>query len=119
MVAKVRTHSRFSLSVRMNRSAQPLPSGARTKARTLDAEEGDLRLEVVRHVLRTMVMPHGQTAGDRLAEPAEALPHAMPDRLQGLEAGSLRMRVDPDTFSGAMIDRDTHRGLAFAGNCRC
>src|SRR5207248_7406085 len=86
--------------------------------RTLDAEEGDLRLEVVRHVLRSMVMPHGQTAGDRLAEPAEALPHALPDRLQGLEAGSLRMRVDPDTFSGAMIDRDKHRGLAFAGDCR-
>src|SRR4029434_5366939 len=34
--------------------------------RTLDAEEGDLGLEVVRHVLRSMVMPHGQTAGDRL-----------------------------------------------------
>jgi len=64
--------------------------------RTLDAEEGDLLLEVVRHVLRSMVMPHGETTGDRLAEPAEALPHALADRLQGLEAGSLRMRVDPD-----------------------
>ena len=32
IVSKVRTQSRFSLSVRMNRSAQPLPSGARTKA---------------------------------------------------------------------------------------
>ena len=29
---EVPTHSRFSFSVRMNRSAQPLPSGARTKA---------------------------------------------------------------------------------------
>ncbi len=32
MVAKNRTQSRFSFSVRMKRSAQPLPSGARTKA---------------------------------------------------------------------------------------
>src|SRR3954464_11024368 len=32
MVSKVRTQSRFSFRVRMNRSAQPLPSGARTKA---------------------------------------------------------------------------------------
>ena len=64
-------------------------------------------------------MPHGQTAGDRLAEPAEALPHALADRLQGLEAGSLRMRVDPDTFGGAMIDRDEDRGLAFASDGRC
>src|SRR5438477_13168550 len=88
MVSKVRTHSRFSLSVRMNRSAQPLPSGARTKAGELSMPRKAISvLEVVRHVLRSMVMPHGQTAGDRLAEPAEALPHALPDRLQGLEAG--------------------------------
>src|SRR3954447_11352070 len=32
MVSKVRTQSRFSFNVRMKRSAQPLPSGARTKA---------------------------------------------------------------------------------------
>ena len=66
-----------------------------------------------------MVMPHGEAAGDRLAEPAEALPHALSDRLQGVEAGSLRMGVDPDTFGGAMIDRDEHRGLAFASDGRC
>jgi hypothetical protein len=50
MVSKVRTQSRFSLSVRMNRSAQPLPSGARTKAAELSAEEGDLLLKMVPHV---------------------------------------------------------------------
>jgi hypothetical protein len=32
MVRKVLTQSRSSFSVRMDRSAQPLPSGARTKA---------------------------------------------------------------------------------------
>src|SRR3954470_3771305 len=31
-VSKRRTHSRFSFRVRMNRSAQPLPSGSRTNA---------------------------------------------------------------------------------------
>src|SRR5207248_2552747 len=86
--------------------------------RTLDPEEGDLLLEVVRHVLRSMVVPHGEAAGARLAEPTEALPHALPDRLQGVEAGSLRMRVDPDTFGGAMIDRDEHRRLTLAGDRR-
>src|SRR4051812_49679549 len=65
-----------------------------------------------------MVMPHGEAAGARLAEPTEALPHALPDRLQCLEAGSLRMSVDPDTFCGAMINRDEHRRLAFAGDRR-
>jgi len=65
-----------------------------------------------------MVMPHGQTAGNRLGNPAEALPHALADRLQGLETSGLCMGVDADAFSGAMIDRDEHRGLAFAGNRR-
>ena len=32
MVAKGQTHSRFSFKVRMKRSAQPFPSGSRTKA---------------------------------------------------------------------------------------
>jgi len=69
--------------------------------------------------LRTKFLTVPQTAGDRLAEPAEALPHALADRLQGLEVGSLRMRVDPNTFGGAMIDRNEHRGLAFASDGRC
>ena len=63
-------------------------------------------------------MPHGKAAGDRLAEPTEAPPHALADRLQRLKAGSLPVRVDPDTFGGAMIDRDEHRGLALASNGR-
>ena len=31
MVSKLRTHNRFSFSVRMKRSATPFPSGSRTK----------------------------------------------------------------------------------------
>ena len=37
-VLKRRTHNRFSFRVRMNRSAQPLPSGARTKAGELSMQ---------------------------------------------------------------------------------
>jgi hypothetical protein len=74
--------------------------------------------EMIRHVLRAVVVAHGQTAGDRLGEPAEMLPYALTDRLQGLEAGGPGMRVDADAFGGTMIDRDEHRGLAFAGKCR-
>jgi len=34
--------------------------------RTLDAEEGDFFLELVGHVLRSVIVAHGQTTGDRL-----------------------------------------------------
>src|SRR5436309_1936127 len=40
-VSKRRTHSRFSFRVRMNRSAQPLPSGSRTNAGELTREPQD------------------------------------------------------------------------------
>jgi hypothetical protein len=53
MVSKARTHRRFSFRVRMNRSAQPLPSGARTKA-------GELVLERVGQILRSVIVPHGE-----------------------------------------------------------
>src|SRR3954451_13004388 len=64
--------------------------------RTLDAEEGDLFLELVGHVLRSVIVAHCQTAGDCLGEPAKMLPYALPDWLQGLEAGGPCMRVDAD-----------------------
>src|SRR3954453_5642217 len=43
--------------------------GADEGGRTLDAEEGDLFLELVGHVVRSVVVAHRQTAGDRLGEP--------------------------------------------------
>src|SRR3954449_13049683 len=58
--------------------------------RNLDAEESDLFLELVGHVLRSVIVAHRQTVSDRLGESAEMLPHALPDRLQGLEAGGLK-----------------------------
>jgi hypothetical protein len=63
-----------------------------------------------------VIVAHCQTAGDRLGEPAEMLPYALAERLQGLEAGGPCMRVNADAFGGTMIDRDEHRGLTFAGD---
>src|SRR5215213_6601781 len=51
-------------------------------------------------------------------KPAEMLPYALADRLQGLEAGGPGMRMEADAFGGAVIDRDEHRSLAFAGDRR-
>jgi hypothetical protein len=62
-----------------------------------------------------MVMPHGQTAGDRLGKPAEVLPHALADRLQGLETSGLCMGVDADAFGGAMITSLTGAGVGALG----
>jgi hypothetical protein len=86
--------------------------------RTLDAEEGEFLLEGAGHVLRSVIVAHCQSAGDRPGEPTEVLSHALADRLQGLEAGGPCMRVDADAFGGAVIERDEHRGLAFAGDRR-
>src|SRR3954471_23834386 len=86
--------------------------------RTLDPEKDEFLLEVIGHVLRAVIVAHGQTAGDRLGEPAEMLPYALADRLQGLEAGGPDMRVNADAFGRAVIDRDEHCGLAFAGDRR-
>jgi hypothetical protein len=80
MVSKLCTHARFSFSLRMKRSAQPLPSGARTKAGELSMERQRL-LKVIRHGWRTVVVPHGETFGDVFGEAAETLAHALADRL--------------------------------------
>ena len=73
MVSKRRTQSRFSLRVRMKRSTQPLPSGSRTKAGELDAEEGDLALEVVGDELAAVIVAQLQAARDPLGEGAERM----------------------------------------------
>jgi len=38
--------------------------GSDESGRTLDAEERDLLLEVVRDVLRTVIVPHSEATGD-------------------------------------------------------
>jgi hypothetical protein len=61
-----------------------------------DAEKGQLFLEVVDDVLRAVIVPDGEPGGDLVIEPAEALPHALPDRLQGLKAGGAAAGMNDD-----------------------
>src|SRR5919199_779126 len=50
--------------------------------RTLDAEKGQLLLKGIGDVLRAVVVLYGKPASGALSEGAEALAHALPDRLQ-------------------------------------
>ena len=78
----------------------------------LDAEEVGLGLEVVAHVLATVIVAECQTVGNALGEGAEALAHRLPDRLQSLEtigaAAGLCRRLQPavpsETGSSARPD---------------
>jgi hypothetical protein len=100
----------------MNRSAQPLPSGARTKAGELSMpRKRSSSWKSSGHVLAPVVVADGEAAGDALGEAAEVAAHALADRLQGLEAGGAPRRVDADALGRAVVDGDEHRGLALAG----
>ena len=119
MVSKLRTHKKFSFSVRMKRSATPLPSGSRTKTRrALDAEERHLLLKVVSQIVRPVVVPKTQPAGDALANRAEAGADALADRLQGLKSGPALGRMQADALGRAVIDGHEDEGRALAhGHC--
>src|SRR3712207_7324506 len=52
----------------------------------VDAEKGEFLLEVIRHVLRTVIVAQGQTAGDRLGEPAKMLPHRSEEHTSELQS---------------------------------
>src|SRR5690242_12638569 len=56
------------------------------RRRAFDAEEADLTLKVVAHVLGAVIVAKGEAMGDVLGEGAEALAHALTDRLECLEA---------------------------------
>jgi len=66
--------------------------------------------------MRAVVVAHVEATRNVLGEAAEMLPHALPDRLQRLEAGGLPGGVDADTLGTEMVDRDEHRRLALAGD---
>ena len=85
-------------SVRMNRSATPLPSGWHEGRRGRDAEEGDLGLEVVGHVVGAVVVAELQSRGHVLADGAELPAHTLADRFQGLEAVGALVGVDANAF---------------------
>ncbi len=79
-------------------TAVPL-GGADEGWRTLDAEKRDFLLEVLGHVLRSVIVAHGETARNVLGEPAEVPANALADRFQRLEPGGAGMGVDPDAFA--------------------
>src|SRR4051812_20427857 len=101
---------------------------AHERRRALDAEEADLTLEVVAHVLAPVVVAQPQAGGDVLGERAEALAHRLLDRLERLEAVGAPAGMDADALGRAVVARDTpHRrvtrsipyGLAVEGEtCR-
>src|SRR4029450_2158110 len=119
MVSKLRTQSRFSLSVRMKRSAQPLPSGARTKAGELSMPRKAIaRWKSWRAQCRApppMVVPAREAMGDALGEAAEAAAHALADRLQRLEAGGAEGRMDADAVGAAGVGGAEPRRPGAAG----
>ena len=89
----------------MNRSAQPLPSGSRTNARrACQAEEADLTLKMVAHVLGAVIVAKGEAMGNVLGEGAKALAHALTDRLECLEAIGAAAGVKANALGRAMID---------------
>src|SRR5512144_1108287 len=80
--------------------------------RGLDAEEGDLALEVVGHIVRSVVVPEHEAGGHVLADGPEVPAHTLADRLQGLEAVGALVGVDADAFTVAVIDGDEDVGHA-------
>ena len=113
MVSKRRTHNRFSFSVRMKRSATPLPSGSPHETRrALDAEERDLLLKVVGQIVRPVVVPEPEPAGHAVADLTEAFADALADRLQGLKSGPALGRMQADALGCAVIDGYEDEGRA-------
>jgi hypothetical protein len=72
--------------------------------RAFDAEEADLTLKVVAHVLGAVIVAKGEAMGDVLGEGAEALAHALTDRLECLEAIGAAAGVKADALGRAMSD---------------
>src|ERR1700748_3618753 len=70
---------------------------------------------MVRHVLRTVVVPHHEAMRDVAGEAAEVSAHALADRFQSLEACGSRMGVNADALGGTMIHCDEDRRRPFAG----
>src|SRR3954453_10302997 len=86
--------------------------------RALDAEEADLGLEVVAHVLTPMVVAEPKAGSDALGEATIALADGLLDRLEGLEAIGATAGMDADALGRAVVDRHEHGRLALAGHHR-
>src|SRR3954466_4658737 len=62
-----------------------------------------------------MVVSQLQAVCDGSGEPAEMTPHTLTDWLERLDPGGAGMGVDADALRRAVIYRDEHRSLTFAG----
>ena len=113
MVSKWRTHKQVFLQRTDEALGDAVALGlAHEGRRGLDAEEGDLALEVVGHVVRAVVVPEHEAGGHVLADGAEVPAHTLADRFQGLEAVGALVGVDADAFAVAVIDGDEDVGHA-------
>src|SRR3954447_1301939 len=80
--------------------------------RALDAEEGDLVLEVAGHVVRAVVVTQGEALGHVLLDGTEVAQDALAHRLECLEAVAGAGGMVAHALTGAVIDGDKHPGPA-------
>ena len=114
-MSKLRTHKRFSFTVRDETLRDPITFGLSHEARgTLNPEERDLLLEIVSQVVRAVVVAKTQPAGDPVADGAEAFADTLANRLQGLKPGATLGRMETDALGRTVIDghEDAGRPLA-------
>ncbi len=78
----------------------------------LDAEKGNLLLEGMAHVLRTMVVPQDQALGDVLSQWPVVFPKPLVNRLQRFKARSGAGGMDTDHIADEVVDGHEHRGRA-------
>ena len=95
MVAKLRTHNRFSFSVRMKRSATPLPSGSRTKL-------GELSMPL-RHWVRQAERDQGRRPG--LTTDERAVLKEQAREIRELRRANEILRKASAYFAQAELDR--------------
>ena len=115
-VSKNRTRGRLPFSVRMNRSAQPLPSGALTRAGELPAPRN------ASSSWKTADMhwpPWSWRTRSPAAAPLAKVPERwrtpLAERRERLEAGAVSGGVDADALGAVVARGDEHRDLAFPG----
>src|SRR3954464_2990586 len=81
--------------------------------RALDAEEGDLVLEIAGHIVRTVVVAEGEALGRVLLDAAEVAQHALAHRLECLEAVAGAGGMVADALARAVVDGDENPGPTF------
>src|SRR4051794_5733185 len=84
------------------------------RGRALDAEEGDLVLEVTGHVVRAVVVTEREALGHILLDGTEVAQDALAHRLEGLEAVAGAGGMAADALAGAVVDGDEDPGPALS-----